>query len=111
MYFESTEAIDYLKYQIQFQTDLEKVLRKYKKSNPTAFAKLCKLLPELEELSFAVALTTGVSRTDDSRPTHGKTKSLWRNTNTSVALSYSERLSANALASSRWSILPMSIMR
>ena len=35
-------------YRVEFAEGLEKVLKKYKKSNPTAFAKLIKLIPELE---------------------------------------------------------------
>lgn len=35
-------------YKVEFASGLEKVLKKYKKSNPTAFAKLQKLIPELE---------------------------------------------------------------
>lgn len=35
-------------YKVEFANGLEKVLKKYKKSNPNAFAKLIKLIPELE---------------------------------------------------------------
>lgn len=35
-------------YKVEFADGLEKVLKKYKKSNPNAFAKLLKLIPELE---------------------------------------------------------------
>lgn len=35
-------------YKVEFAKGLEKVLKKYKKSNPQAFAKLIKLIPELE---------------------------------------------------------------
>ncbi len=36
-------------YKIEFAEGLEKILRKYKKSNPNSFSKLIRLLPELEE--------------------------------------------------------------
>ena len=35
-------------YKVEFAEGLEKVLKKYKKSNPNAFAKLIRLIPELE---------------------------------------------------------------
>lgn len=35
-------------YKVEFAEGLEKVLKKYKKSNPGAFAKLLRLIPELE---------------------------------------------------------------
>lgn len=35
-------------YKVEFAEGLEKVLKKYKKSNPNAFAKLIRLMPELE---------------------------------------------------------------
>lgn len=35
-------------YKVEFADGLEKVLKKYKKSNPNAFAKLLKIIPELE---------------------------------------------------------------
>ncbi|MCQ2314321.1 MAG: type II toxin-antitoxin system YoeB family toxin [Bacteroidales bacterium] len=35
-------------YKVEFAKGLEKVLKKYKKSNPNAFAKLIRLIPELE---------------------------------------------------------------
>lgn len=38
-----------MKYTVEFAEGLEKVLKKYKKSNPNAFAKLVRLIPELEE--------------------------------------------------------------
>lgn len=38
-----------MKYTVEFAEGLEKVLKKYKKSNPVAFAKLIRLMPELEE--------------------------------------------------------------
>lgn len=38
-----------MKYNVIFAEGLEKILKKYKKSNPNAFTKLMRLLPELEE--------------------------------------------------------------
>lgn len=38
-----------MSYRIEFSTEAQKILKKYKKSNPNAFNKLKKLLPELEE--------------------------------------------------------------
>jgi toxin YoeB len=38
-----------MNYQIIFTPEAEKVLAKYKKSNPNAFKKIIKLMPELEE--------------------------------------------------------------
>lgn len=38
-----------MSYQISFTPEAEKVLTKYKKSNPNAFKKFLKLIPELAE--------------------------------------------------------------
>jgi toxin YoeB len=38
-----------MSYRIEFSNDAKKILAKYKKSNPNAFKKLLKLMPELEE--------------------------------------------------------------
>jgi toxin YoeB len=38
-----------MSYQIIFTPEVEKVLTKYKKSNPNAFKKILKLMPELAE--------------------------------------------------------------
>lgn len=38
-----------MSYSISYSKDAVKVLKKWKKSNPVAFNKLYKLLPELEE--------------------------------------------------------------
>ena len=38
-----------MRYDIKFSEDAQKVIKKWKKSNPAAFQKLFKLLPELEE--------------------------------------------------------------
>ncbi len=37
-----------MSYRIQFSIEAQKVIKKWKKSNPTSFKKLYKLLPELE---------------------------------------------------------------
>lgn len=37
-----------MSYQIEFTDEAKKVLTKYKKSNPNAFKKIIKLMPELE---------------------------------------------------------------
>lgn len=37
-----------MRYKVEFAQGLEKILKKYKKSNPNAFAKLLRLIPELE---------------------------------------------------------------
>jgi len=36
-------------YRLEFSNDAQKVVRKWKKSNPTAFKKLYNILPELEQ--------------------------------------------------------------
>lgn len=36
-------------YKVEFAEGLEKVLKKFKKSNPNAFAKLIRLIPELQQ--------------------------------------------------------------
>ena len=36
-------------YKVEFAYGLDKILKKYKKSNPSSFAKLIRLLPELAE--------------------------------------------------------------
>lgn len=38
-----------MNYKINFTTDAQKVLKKYKKSNPIAFKKIIRFMPELEE--------------------------------------------------------------
>lgn len=38
-----------MSYQIEFSTEAQKTISKWKKSNPTAFQKLYRLLPELEQ--------------------------------------------------------------
>lgn len=38
-----------MNYKIEFSEDAQKVIKKWKKSNPNSFKKLYKLLPELEE--------------------------------------------------------------
>ena len=38
-----------MNYQIDFTPDAQKILTKYKKSNPSAFKKISKLMPELAE--------------------------------------------------------------
>ena len=38
-----------MNYKIDFSDDAAKVIKKWKKSNPRAFKKLYKLLPELEQ--------------------------------------------------------------
>ena len=37
-----------MSYRIQFSDEAQKVIKKWKKSNPTSFRKLYRLLPELE---------------------------------------------------------------
>ena len=36
-------------YRIQFSEEAQRVIKKWKKSNPTSFKKLYRLLPELEQ--------------------------------------------------------------
>ena len=38
-----------MSYRIHFSDEAQKVIKKWKKSNPTSFKKLYRLLPELEE--------------------------------------------------------------
>ena len=38
-----------MKYTVEFAEGLEKVLKRYKKSNPNAFSKLVRLIPELQD--------------------------------------------------------------
>lgn len=38
-----------MSYKIDFTTDAKKTLDKYKKSNPTAFKKIIRFMPELEQ--------------------------------------------------------------
>ena len=38
-----------MKYRIDFSTEVQRILKKWKKSNPRSFNKLRDLLPELEE--------------------------------------------------------------
>lgn len=38
-----------MSYKIDFTTDAKKTLEKYKKSNPTAFKKIIRFMPELEQ--------------------------------------------------------------
>lgn len=38
-----------MSYKIEFSSNAEKVLKKYKKSNPVAFKKIIRFMPELEQ--------------------------------------------------------------
>ena len=59
-----------MKYTIEFTAEVQKTLKKWKKSNPTSFKKLRDLLPELEEHP-----RTGTGHPEALRSGHGITYS------------------------------------
>lgn len=42
-----------MKYAIEFSSNAQKIIKKWKKSNPNAFKKLYKILPELESHPYS----------------------------------------------------------